>query len=132
MDRHFASYDEFFLHYLRQHRDPRNRLLHACGTVVGLAIAGGSFAFHHPWFALLFLPAGYGFAWFGHFFVEHNHPATWEHPWWSFCSDFHMLGLMLIGRVGIWLKRAEEQEPLARSQHSAVSRSQQSVISNQQ
>ncbi len=121
MDRHFASYDEFFLHYLRQHREPQNRLLHACGTALGLLVLIASFILHHPWFALLFLPVGYGFAWFGHFVFEHNQPATWEHPWWSFVSDFRMLALMLTGKLDEWLKRAEEQEQLAASsQRSAA------------
>src|SRR5512138_195307 len=99
----FPSYDAFFLHYLRQHRDPHNRLLHACGTTLGIVVLIGSLALGHPWFALLFLPVGYAFAWFGHFLVEHNKPATFGHPWWSFISDFRMLGLMVTGRLSEWL-----------------------------
>ena len=108
MDRHFATYDEFFLHYLRQHREPQNRVLHACGTGLGIAVVAASLVLRHPWFALLFLPVGYGFAWFGHLVIERNAPATWQHPWWSFRSDFRMLGLMLTGRLGTWLARANE------------------------
>jgi len=110
MDRHFASYDQFFLYYLRQHRDPQNRVLHACGTGLGLAVVIASLAFRHPWLALLFLPVGYGFAWFGHLVIERNEPATWQHPWWSFISDFRMLGLMVTGRLGAWLARAEKAD----------------------
>ncbi len=110
MERHFTSYDEFFLHYLRQHREPQNRLLHACGTGLGLIIVAVSLALRHPWFALLFVPVGYGFAWVGHLVVERNHPATWGHPWWSFISDFRMLGLMLTGRLNDWLAKADEAE----------------------
>ena len=110
MGRPFHSYDEFVLYYLRQHRDPQNRLLHACGTGLGLAVVAVSLGLRHPWFALLFLPVGYSFAWFGHLVVERNKPATWGHPWWSFISDFRMLGLMLVGRLDHWLKLAEEQE----------------------
>ena len=107
MDLHFASYDDFFLHYLRQHRDPQNRALHACGTGLGMAAVIVSLLLRHPWFALLFLPIGYGFAWFGHLVIERNEPATWGHPWWSFISDFRMLGLMLTGRLAAWLARAD-------------------------
>lgn len=113
MSRHFANYDEFFLHYLRQHRAPRNRLLHACGTGFGIAAVVASFAVGHPWFALLFLPIGYGFAWFGHLVVERNHPATWDYPWWSFLSDFRMLALMLTGRLEPWLAKASEKQVCA-------------------
>ncbi len=110
MQRQFATYDEFFLHYLRQHREPQNRLLHACGTGLGVTIVIASFVLGHPWFAFLFLPIGYGFAWFGHLVIERNHPATWDYPWWSFISDFKMLGLMLTGRLASWLARADKQE----------------------
>ena len=92
-----GSYDEFFLFYLREHSHPANRALHACGTALGVLICVASFALHHPWFALLWLPVGYGFAWFGHFLVEHNQPAAFRHPLWSFISDFHMLALMITG-----------------------------------
>jgi len=48
---------------------------------------------------LLYLPlclaTGYAFAWFAHFFVEHNKPATFKYPLWSFAGDWKMLWLML-------------------------------------
>lgn len=102
----FANYHQFFLFYLRQHSDPRNRALHAAGTGLGIAVAIVALAMRHPWFALLWLPIGYGFAWIGHLAVEGNRPATWGHPWWSFISDFKMLGLMLSGRLQPWLDKA--------------------------
>src|SRR5215831_18486516 len=100
----FTSYDEFFEFYLRQHSDPRNRILHAIGTALGIAVVIGAFVTGHPWYALLFFPIGYGCAWFGHFVLEHNKPATFGHPFWSFISDFRMLGLMLTGRLSARLK----------------------------
>ena len=95
----FASYNEFFEFYLAQHSDPTNRLLHGIGTVLGLCIVVAAFVTGHPWYALLFFPVGYGFAWTGHFLVERNKPATFGHPFWSFISDFRMVGLMLTGRL---------------------------------
>jgi hypothetical protein len=113
----FASYDDFFLYYLRQHSDARNRLLHACGTSIGTAVVVGAFTLGHRWFALLFLPIGYGFAWIGHLVVERNKPATWGYPWWSFVSDFRMVGLMLTGKIDGWMQRAEAQPP---EEHSSA------------
>jgi len=95
----FETYDEFFTFYLQQHSDPRNRILHAIGTTLGVAVVVGAFLTGHPWYALLFFPIGYGFAWTGHFLLEKNKPATLGHPFWSFISDFRMIGLMLTGRL---------------------------------
>ncbi len=120
MKRHFTSYDEFFLHYLRQHRSSRNRLLHACGTALGIVIVIASLALGRPWFAFLFVPVGYGFAWFGHLLIERNHPATWGHPWWSFLSDFRMLGLMLTGDLDQWIAKAEASEKLLANRQVAT------------
>ncbi len=97
--RTFSNYDEFFRFYLEQHSSRGNRVMHACGTVLGLCAVITAFALGHPWFALLWLPIGYGFAWTGHFLLEHNKPATFGHPFWSFISDFRMLALMVRGKL---------------------------------
>ena len=110
MERAFGSFEEFFLFYLCQHSDCRNRALHAAGTLLGVAVAVYALWAHHPWFALLWIPVGYGFAWIGHLAVEGNRPATWGHPWWSLVSDFKMLLLMLTGRLHPWLQRAQAAE----------------------
>jgi len=102
----FAGYDEFFLFYLRAHSHPANRILHLLGSLLGLAVVIASFALGHPWYALLWPLIGYGFAWFGHFVIEGNKPATFGHPWWSFISDYRMVWLMLTGQLGTWLERA--------------------------
>ena len=79
----------------------------------------GAIALGKYWFALLWIPVGYGFAWAGHFLIEKNKPATFGHPWWSFLSDWRMLGLMMTGRLGPWLERAEawrEEQPVVAQQ----------------
>ena len=104
MKKAFATYDDFFAFYVQQHSHPTNRLLHAAGTTLGLAVLIGAFALGHPWLALLWIPVAYGLAWTGHFLIEGNRPATFGHPWWSFISDFRMLALMFTGRLDPWLK----------------------------
>ena len=99
MDRRFSSYDEFFAFYLEQHSNPNNRLLHACGTFLGLAVVVIAIATRHYLWSLLWIPVAYGFAWIGHLLVEGNKPASFGHPWWSFISDFRMLGMMASGKL---------------------------------
>jgi hypothetical protein len=95
----FHSYEEFFSFYLKQHNESGNRWMHAIGTTLGLIVAILAFVTHHPLYALLWIPLGYGFAWAGHLLLEKNTPATFGHPLWSFISDFRMLWLMLRGRL---------------------------------
>ena len=95
----FANYEEFFSFYLTEHSDRRNRLMHATGTVLGLGMLIIAIAVGHPWYALFWPVVSYGFAWTGHFLIEGNRPATFGHPFWSFISDFRMLGLMARGRL---------------------------------
>ena len=101
----FNSYNEFFAYYVKQHSCLSNRLMHATGTILGLAVAIASFAVGHPWYALLWFPVAYGFAWTGHFVMEKNIPATFGHPFWSFISDFRMIFLMATGRLDPWLHK---------------------------
>ena len=104
-EKSFANYDDFFACYVQQHSQLANRLMHACGTGLGLLTIAVAFAMGKPWWAFLWLPIAYGFAWTGHFFIEKNRPATFKYPFWSFISDFRMLALMLTGRLQPWLER---------------------------
>ena len=52
-----------------------------------------------PWWLVAAVSAGYGFAWAGHFFFEHNRPTTFTHPVYSFMGDWAMFRDMLTGRI---------------------------------
>ena len=99
------TYAEFWPYYVSEHSRPLCRALHYLGTLAGLAIAALVLFGASPLWLLVALVAGYGPAWVGHFFVEHNRPATLQYPLWSLVSDFRMLGLVLIGRMGSELQR---------------------------
>ncbi len=97
--REFATYEEFWAHYLGEHSRAGTRWLHAAGTVSAVALAAALAAKGRwAWLPLALVP-GYGLSWVGHFFVEHNTPATFGHPAWSMLSDFRMVALMLAGRL---------------------------------
>jgi hypothetical protein len=95
----FANLGEFYGYYLGEHNNRICRRLHFCGTSCALLAALG-FAIYGRWWLL---PAGvvlaYGCAWIGHFFFEHNRPATFRHPLRSLACDFLMYRDMLTGRI---------------------------------
>jgi len=94
----FQSFAEFYPHYLSEHTDPRCRALHYIGSTLVIALL--LFALVTGRYATLWLLpiVGYGFAWFGHFFIEHNRPATFQYPLYSFIGDWVMLKDFLLGR----------------------------------
>jgi hypothetical protein len=102
----FASYEEFWPYYLREHARPATRAVHLTGTLVAAAVLLWALLLGPVWLLLLVPLAGYGFAWGSHMLVERNRPATFSHPLWSLWSDLRMAGLMLTGRLGAELRRA--------------------------
>ncbi|MGE0718284.1 MAG: Mpo1-like protein [Alphaproteobacteria bacterium] len=93
------GYAAFWPVYLAAHRKPATRLVHFAGTAAGLACLAAA-AILGDWRLLAAAPfVGYLPAWTSHFLIEGNRPATFGHPFWSFASDFRMLGLWLTGRL---------------------------------
>ena len=95
----FASFREFYPYYLGQHAHPATRRLHVIGTLLALVLTLGAIASGHPAWLLAVPLAGYFPAWIGHYFFEHNHPATFGHPLYSLRGDFAMLVEVLTGRM---------------------------------
>ena len=92
------SFDDFWPFYVRAHSRGRTRLLHAIGSVLAVVMLGVAFAVN-LWFLVAVPLIGYSFAWYAHFFVEGNKPATFGHPFYSLIADYRMLFLMMAGRM---------------------------------
>ena len=99
MKEKFATFEEFYPFYLKQHSNKICRLLHVIGTTIVFALT--ITAIYHSFYKLLILVpiAGYGFAWVGHFFFEKNKPATFQYPLWSLKSDFKMYFEIVSGKI---------------------------------
>lgn len=93
------TYEEFWDFYVQEHSLPLTRLLHFIGTSLGIALTVFFIVRGQWYFFPVFFIFGYGFAWFAHFVVEKNKPASFTYPFWSFISDFKMLWLMASGRM---------------------------------
>lgn len=90
---------------MAEHSKPLTRILHFAGTTLGIALLIYFVASGRWYFFPLFFVVGYAFAWFAHFVVEKNRPATFKYPVWSFISDFKMIAYMLAGRMGKEVER---------------------------
>lgn len=95
----FNSFSDFYPYYLEEHANRTCRRLHFVGTSLVILIALYA-VFGGNWAALWLLPVvGYGFAWVGHFYFEHNRPATFQHPFYSLAGDFVMYKDILTGKI---------------------------------
>jgi hypothetical protein len=92
------TFADFWPFYVRAHSRPRTRVLHAVGSSLALLCVVLGIAVN-PWFFLAAPLIGYAFAWYGHFFVEHNKPATFGHPFYSLAADYVMVWKMATGRM---------------------------------
>ena len=95
----YSSFTDFYPFYLSEHSNRTCRRLHFVGTSLGLVFFASALATQNWWFLLAGLVCGYAFAWVGHFFFEHNRPATFTYPLYSFLGDWVMWKDMLSGRI---------------------------------
>lgn len=97
----YRSFREFYPYYLSEHQNQTCRRLHFTGSVLVLCVLG-YVLLTQDWLWLLSVPfIGYGFAWVGHFFFEHNRPATFQYPLYSLFGDWVMFKDMLLGKIRI-------------------------------
>ena len=95
----YKTFKEFYPYYLSEHDNKYTKLLHFVGTSFAIFFYVQFFRTFDFMFSLL---AGYGFAWAAHFFVEHNKPATFTYPFYSFIGDHKMYIEILLGKHKIF------------------------------
>jgi hypothetical protein len=105
------SFAEFWPLYVRAHSLPLTRAFHFAGTMLGYALLVAAIVLWRPWLVLAALLAPYPVVWFSHFFFEHNKPATFGHPFWSWYADQKMVGLMLAGKMDAEVRRVLGDAP---------------------
>ena len=84
------TFADFYPFYLSEHANRVSRRLHFVGTSIVLALLIAALLTQVWWLILVALVQGYAFAWVGHFFFEHNRPATFKYPGFSFVGDWRM------------------------------------------
>lgn len=95
----YNSFAEFYPFYLEEHQNLTCRRLHFFGSSLIIVIVLYAL-YSQMWSLLWLLPVvGYGFAWVGHFFFEHNKPATFQHPFYSLLGDWVMFKDILVGKL---------------------------------
>ena len=95
----YRTLKEFYPFYLSEHSNRVSRRLHFVGTSIALVLLITAFVTPMWWLVAVALVQGYAFAWTGHFFFEHNKPATFTYPWLSFLGDWRMWWEMLTGKI---------------------------------
>lgn len=87
----------------------RTRRLHFIGTTAGLFCLSLALLSRRLGFIPGGLASAYGLAWFGHFFIEKNRPATFQYPLLSFRADLRMYRLMWKGDMEKEMARLRDE-----------------------
>ena len=95
----YKTLKEFYPFYLGEHSNRTCRRLHFIGTSLAIVLMSAAVVFQMWWLIAVAFVQGYAWAWVGHFFFEHNKPATFKYPWLSFLGDWKMWWQMLTGKI---------------------------------
>ncbi|ENW08716.1 DUF962 domain-containing protein [Acinetobacter beijerinckii] len=95
------DYNDFYRFYLTEHRSIASRRLHVAGSTLGLYFWSKAIRQRKAKYLAYGLLSGYACAWVGHFFFEHNKPASFKQPLYSFISDWRMFSDVVRGRLSL-------------------------------
>jgi hypothetical protein len=88
--RPYRTFADFYPFYLGEHTHPTCRRLHFIGTTIAAVLLITALLTQRWWLAGVAFLEGYAFAWIGHFFFEHNRPATFKYPLFSLMGDWRL------------------------------------------
>lgn len=118
-DKRFETFEEFWPFYVKEHSKKTTRQLHFVGTTAALGCVAWGLLLRKKWLLAMAPVAGYGFAWFSHFFVEKNKPATFTYPLWSLYADFVMWSKTIQGTMDAEAEHILEREERERARAAA-------------
>ena len=95
----YNTFDEFYPFYLTEHSNRTSRRLHFAGTSIALVFFIAALATRTWWLLIPGIIQGYVLAWIGHFFFEHNRPATFKYPLYSFMGDWRLWWETITGKI---------------------------------
>ncbi len=95
----FRTFADFYPFYLSEHANRISRRLHFVGTSIAVVLLITALATQLWGLVAVALIQGYAFAWVGHFFFEHNKPATFRYPGFSFMGDWRLWWEILTGKA---------------------------------
>jgi hypothetical protein len=98
-DDRFPTFADFYPFYLSEHTHPVSRRLHFVGTSLALMLLVAAVLTQTWWLVLVALVQGYAFAWVGHFFFQHNKPATFRYPGFSLMGDWRLWWDIVTGKI---------------------------------
>ena len=107
-----GSFEEFWPFYVREHGKKATRTIHFVGTTAVMGLVAYAAVRRKLWPLLVAPVVGYGPAWFSHFFIEGNRPATFKYPLWSLRADFVMWSKIARGTMDAEVARVmgEQQD----------------------
>lgn len=110
----YKKLKEFWPYYVREHSHPWTRRMHFIGTTNLIIWLCGAILRRNLAFVPIGIISSYMLAWIGHFFIEHNIPATFKYPILSALAELTMYGKMWRGQmdsdVAMYTKEAGSKE----------------------
>jgi hypothetical protein len=118
-EKKFATFEEFWPFYVSEHAKKSTRKLHFVGTTGAMVSIAAALLGKPKW--LLVAPLiGYGPAWYSHFFIEKNRPATFKYPAWSLYADLVMWKKTIAGTMDAEVDRVMASQPAAESKEEGA------------